>query len=89
MPTPPKTGRKLGPPSKKNEAIVKRLIAAARLGLPFTVVAQRAGITRETLCQWRSSDAALDRALDESREQKLRRQRGCKKIMKHGESDLP
>jgi hypothetical protein len=29
----PKTNRKLGPPTKKNEAIIKRLIAAARLGL--------------------------------------------------------
>jgi hypothetical protein len=67
MPTPPKTNRKLGPPTKKNEAIIKRLIAAAKLGLPYALVAARSGITRETLCQWRAKDADLDRRLEEAR----------------------
>ena len=62
----PKTNRQRGAPRKKNEAIIKRLIAAAKLGLPYSIVATRAGITRETLCQWRAKDADLDRQLDEA-----------------------
>ena len=81
MLTRPKTGRKLGPPTKKNDAVVKRLIASARLGLPFAIVAQRAGITRETLCQWRSQDATLDRQLDEARAEAA--EEAWKKIMAH------
>jgi hypothetical protein len=87
MLTRPKTGRKLGPPTKKNEAIVKRLIATARLGLPYGIVAQRAGITRETLCQWRAADPELDRRLDEARAEAA--EEAWRKIMAHGNSDSP
>ena len=82
-----KTNRKLGPPTKKNEGVIKRLIAAARLGLPYNIVSARAGITRETLAQWRSKDAELDRQLEEARAEAA--EEAWKKIMKHGESDSP
>jgi hypothetical protein len=87
MPTPPKTNRKIGPPTKKNEAVITRLIATARLGLPYAIVAQRAGITRETLTQWRHLDPELDRRLDEARAEAA--EEAWKKIMAHGESDSP
>jgi hypothetical protein len=87
MPTRPKTNRKIGPPSKKNEAIIKRLIAAAKLGLPYGIVATRAGITRETLCQWRSKDADLDRRLEEARAEAA--EAAWKQIMAAGETGLP
>jgi hypothetical protein len=83
----PKTNRKKGPPSKKNEAIIKRLIAAARLGLPYGIVSARAGITRETLCQWRAKDADLDRQLDEARAEAA--EAAWQKIMAAGDRDTP
>jgi hypothetical protein len=87
MPTRPATKRKIGPPTKKNEAIIKRLIATARLGLPYGIVAQRCGITRETPTQWRHQSPDLDRALDEARAEAA--EEAWRKIMKHGESDSP
>jgi hypothetical protein len=47
-------------------------------------VATRAGISRETLCQWRSQDADLDRQLDEARAEAA--ELAWKQIMKAGES---
>jgi hypothetical protein len=87
MPTRPKTNRQRGAPCKKNGAIIKRLIAAARLGLPYALVATRAGITRETLCQWRSKDADLDRQLEEARAEAA--EEAWRKIMAAGETGLP
>jgi hypothetical protein len=87
MPTPPKTGRKVGCPTKKNEAIIERLITCAALGLPIRIVAQRCGISAETLCQWRSKDADLDRRLDEARAEAA--EAAWRKIMEHGESGAP
>jgi hypothetical protein len=83
----PKTNRKRGAPRKKNEAIIKRLIAAARLGLPYGIVATRAGITRETLCQWRAQDADLDRRLEEARAEAA--EQAWLKIMAAGDTGLP
>jgi hypothetical protein len=67
MPTRPKTGRKRGPPSKKNEVVIKQILASARLGLPLAICAGRAGLSRETLCQWRAADAELDRRIEQAR----------------------
>jgi hypothetical protein len=47
-------------------------------------VATRVGISRETLCQWRSQDADLDRQLDEARAEAA--ELAWKQIMKAGES---
>jgi hypothetical protein len=85
MPTRPKTNRQRGAPSKKNEAIIKRLIAACKLGLPYGIAAQRSGISRETLAQWRSQDADLDRQLAEARAEAA--EKAWRKIMAAGDRD--
>jgi hypothetical protein len=66
MPTTTRTkkerpGVKRGPPGKKNDAMIERILVTAPLGLPMSIVAGRCGITRETLGQWRAADAELDR----------------------------
>jgi hypothetical protein len=53
----------------------------------YALVATRAGITRETLCQWRSKDADLDRRLEEARAEAA--EAAWLKIMAAGNRETP
>jgi hypothetical protein len=85
--TRPRTNRKKGPPTKKNEVVIKQVLASARLGLPLKICAGRAGITPETLGQWRSKDAELDRRIEQARMEAA--ERAWKQIMAAGDTGLP
>ena len=70
MPAKPPVKRVLskgGAPTKRNDAIIERMLKVARTGLPMKFVATAGGISRETLNEWRNSDAGLNQKIEEAR----------------------
>jgi hypothetical protein len=55
------------PPTKRNDAIIERMLRVARTGLPMKFVATAGGISRETLNEWRNADAALNQKIEKAR----------------------
>jgi hypothetical protein len=68
-----KTGRPLGPPTKKNEKAIALILEAAATGVPLRFCAAAGGITVECLRQWRDKDPAFDARIEEARWQSVRK----------------
>jgi hypothetical protein len=80
----------VGPPTKKNAAAIERALDIARTGLPLHFVAQAAGITRETLQQWRNGDPEFNAAIESARlESVLKRWKDIQKIAQGTKNSAP
>jgi hypothetical protein len=67
------TGRKVGPPTKKNGKAIALILEAAATGVPLKFCAAAGGITVECLRQWRDRDPAFDAQFEEARWQSVRK----------------